>query len=244
MTQALLFGLISSSALVLGAVVGLYFNFKKITLAAAMALGSGVLICALTFGLMEVAYHKAGLLAAAGGFLSGGTVFLVGNYLISIWGGRRHRRLQPIKALKSADQGESILLGAVLDGVPEAVALGISLFAGGGQGLLLLAALFLSNFPESLSSIVGLKREGFTKKKILFMWGAVALSTALIVVLSYLLLNSLDFKFIGLIEAFAAGAILAMISDTMIPEAYEEGGPIIGLLTVAGFLVSFVLSRY
>jgi len=243
MFQAFLYGSISALALVIGAVLGVYAKWSQKIIAAVMAFGSGTLICALTFGLMDEAYHKSSLLIVAFGFFGGGVIFLAGNYLLSIFGGRRHRLRQSVKPLKEAS-GSLIVLGALLDGIPESIALGVALFTGTSQGILILVALFLSNLPESLSSVPGLLREGFTQKRILLMWGVVALVTALMTVFSYYFFNNIDLAVAGLIEALAAGAILAMISDAMIPEAYLEGGPVIGLLTVLGFLVSFILSRF
>jgi ZIP family zinc transporter len=136
-----------------------------------------------------------------------------------------------------------IVLGALLDGVPEAIALGIALFNGQGRGLLMLIAIVLSNFPEGISSIRGLRREGFSTGRILGMWGLVAIAVFAAAVLSYVFLPDVSPRIIGVIEAFAAGAILAMLADSMMPEAYAEGGFTVGLFTVLGFLVAFVVAR-
>jgi ZIP family zinc transporter len=131
-----------------------------------------------------------------------------------------------------------------LDGIPESVALGISFFNGQGRGFLMLAAIVLSNFPEGISSINGLRKEKFSERQIYLIWTVVALLTASITVLSYIFLHDINPNTIGIIEAFAAGAILAMLADSMMPEAYEEGGVLIGLLTVTGFLTAFIISRF
>jgi ZIP family zinc transporter len=243
MLQAILFGLGSGLSLLVGAVVGSRFNLKQKTIAGFMAFGSGVLICALTFGLMEEAFGHGGFDAIIIGFLLGGLTFIFGDYLVHKKGGRKHRRRQLFTTEKSAN-GKAIALGAMLDGIPESVALGIALFNGQGRGVLMLTAIILSNFPEGISSINGLRNEGFTKKKIFSIWAVVAVITTVITVSSFLFLHDVTPNTIGIIEAFAAGAILAMLADTMMPEAFEEGGFTIGILTVFGFLTAFIISRF
>ncbi len=243
MNTIILYSFVAGFSLLAGALVGLIFKFKQKIIAAFMAFGSGVLICALTFGLMEEAFKHGGFDAVILGFLGGGIVFILGDYLLHLTGGRRHKRRQ---FLASADQsnGKVITLGAILDGIPESIALGISLFTGGGKGLLLLVAIVLTNFPESISSLPGLQKEGFSRGKIYLMWAIVGTLSALIAIGSFVFLHDINPNTIGILEAFAAGAILAMLADTMMPEAYEEGGFTIGLVTVFGFLIAFVLSRY
>ncbi len=243
MFQVTIFAIISGSSLVLGALVGIYFKLKQKTIAAFLAFGSGVLICAITFGLMEEAFKHGGFDAVIIGFLLGGLAFIGGDYLIHKMGGRKHHRHQ-LKNQPSDTVGAMITLGAVLDGIPESIALGISLFNNQGVGLLMLAAIFLSNFPESISSIGGLLKEGFSKNKILGMWLAVGFVSALATVLSFVFLPDINPNTIGILESFAAGAILVMLADSMMPEAYKEGGFLVGLLTLLGFLVAFVMSRF
>ncbi len=243
MIQAIIFGAISGLSLLFGAFIGLEFNLKQKTIARFMAFGSGILVCALTFGLMEEAFNHGGFDAVILGFLLGGTVFIAGDYIIHIKGGRKHKKFQIIEA-KSDSNGKVITLGALLDGIPESIALGISIFNGQGQGILMLSAIVLSNFPEGVSSITGLKKEGFKRKGILLIWGIVAVLAALITVLSFIFLHDVNPNTIGILEAFAGGAILAMLADSMIPEAYEEGGFSIAFLTLLGFLVAFIISKY
>jgi len=243
MYQAILFGGISGCALVLGAFVALRYKFKQKTVAAIMAFGAGVLICALTFGLMDSAFGHGGFDASVGGFLAGGLVFILGDYWLHIYGGRKHRRRPLFKAKKSSN-GSVITLGAVLDGIPESIALGVALFNGAATGVLMLVALFLSNFPESVSSVPGLLKEKFSRRQILGLWLIVGMVTVIVTVASYTLFSHIDTNIIGWLEAFAAGAILAMLAESMIPEAFEEGGVAVGVLTILGFLVAFVISRF
>lgn len=243
MLQIVLYGLISGFSLLFGAFSGYGFNLKQKTIAGFMAFGSGVLICALTFGLMEEAFNHGGFDAIILGFLGGGVVFILGDYFIHRQGGRRHKRKTIFENPKEPN-GTAIFMGAVLDGIPETIALGIAFFNGQGRGLLMLVAIVLSNFPEGISSVNGLKKEGFSKRNIYLMWTIIALTLAAIAVLSFVFLNGINPNTIGIIEAFAAGAILAMLADTMMPEAFEEGGFLIGILTVLGFLIAFILSRF
>jgi len=243
MLEIITFAIINGSSVILGAVIGVFRNLKQKTIAALMAFGSGVLICALTFGLMEGAFGHGGFDAVIIGFLCGGLLFIGGDYLIHIFGGRinRHNRFNNNQ---SNQNGLMIALGSALDGIPESVALGISLFGNRAIGLMLIAAIFISNFPEGISSAGGLKKEGFSKSKILTIWISVGMGMMLATFLSFIFLHNLDTNSIGILEALAAGAILAMLTDSMMPEAYEEGGyAVIGLLTILGFLVTFIISH-
>lgn len=242
MTNAIIYGGISGLALLVGAWSGIYFKLKQKTTARFMAFGSGVLVCALTFGLMEEAFVQGGLDASIIGFVLGGLIFIAGDYLIHLLGGRRHKRRQHIVTSMQAS-GRAITLGALLDGIPESIALGIAIFTGGGTGILMLTAIVLSNFPEGISSIEGLKKEKFSNKKIYLIWIIVALLVFMTTILSFIFLHNINPDMIGAVEAFAAGAILAMLADNMMPEAFEEGGFSIGILTVLGFLTAFVLAK-
>lgn len=241
MARVLIFSIISAFALFVGAGIGLYFKFPKRVIATITAFGAGALICALTFGLMEEAFGHGGFDAVTIGFLLGGVAFIIGDYLIHKLGGRPSHRFR-ISA-KEATNGEAITLGAILDGIPESAALGIALFNNKNLGLLMLVAIVLSNLPEAIASVPGLKKEGFAKSNIILVWLSVSVISVLVALASYLFLNDLDLNNLGMIESFAAGAILAMLSDTMMPEAYEEGGYWVGLATVSGFLVTFIISK-
>lgn len=243
MNTVVIFGALSGFSLILGAIVGVFFNLKRKVIAALMAFGSGVMICALTFGLMEKAFEHGGFDAIIIGFLLGGLVFIGADYLLHYFGGRKHKYHQIINTSKDSS-GALITAGVILDGIPESIALGISIFAGQGLGILMLAAIFLSNFPESTSSVSGLTKEGFKKSQILWLWLLVSISMTIVVILSYVFLHNLDSNTLGILESFAAGAILAMLADSMIPEAYKNGGFAVAILTIFGFLAAFILSRF
>lgn len=242
MTKVLIYSGITAFSLVFGALVGSNFKFQKRTIAAFMAFGAGVLVCALTFGLMDDAFAVGGYDDAIIGFLLGGIVFVIGDYLIHIFGGRRHKKHHRV-ADEGSSNGMAITFGAFLDGVPESIALGIALFAGKDLGLVMLTAIVLSNFPESISSVHGLLKEGYKRGQIISIWVLVGLAAIGVTALSYLFLPAVSQHWIGFSEAFAAGAILAMLADTMMPEAFEDGGPLIGIITIFGFLLAFILAK-
>ncbi len=242
MTKVLIYSGITALSLVFGALIGNYFKFQKRTIAIFMAFGAGVLVCALTFGLMDEAFSLGGYDDAIIGFLLGGVVFVLGDYLIHLFGGRRHKNGHKI-VNEGDSNGTAITFGAFLDGIPESIALGIAIFAGKNLGLLMLVAIALSNFPESISSVRGLLTEGYKKGQIICIWIFVALAAIGVTALSYLFLPGISQHWIGFSEAFAAGAILAMLADTMIPEAYNEGGFSVGIMTVLGFMLAFIIQK-
>jgi ZIP family zinc transporter len=242
MKIAIIYSFLAGFSLILGVIIGTVFKIGQRTIAAIMAFGSGVLICALTFGLMEEAFKHGGFDAIVIGFLTGGVVFIGGDFLVHRYGGRNHKKRKHFKSVRESN-GKAIILGASLDGIPESIALGLSLLEKNGIGLLMLAAIFLSNLPESISSIGDLRKEGFSTKKIYFMWSIVSIGSIVAAILSYIFLKNINLNMRGIIESFASGAILAMLADSMMPEAYEEGGYLIGFLTMLGFLTAFILSK-
>jgi ZIP family zinc transporter len=242
MTNAIIYGAISGLSLLLGAFLGLQFHIGRRVTAMFMAFGSGVLICAVTFVLMEEAFQAGGFDAALIGFGTGGLVFLIGDYFLHRAGAKKYKAKQYL-AETAESTGSVITLGAILDGVPESVALGVSLTAGHGTGLLMVGAIFLSNLPEAISSVPGLLKEGCSRKWIYGLWSATSLLLMVIVVASYAFLRALSPEAEGIIKGFAAGSILSMLANSMIPEAYHEGGFMITPMTILGFAVSFVLAK-
>ncbi len=242
MKIAIIYSFLAGFSLILGVIIGTVFKISQRVIAAIMAFGSGVLICALTFGLMEEAFKHGGFDAIVIGFLVGGVVFIGGDFLVHRYGGRNYKKKKHSRTVKDTN-GKAIILGAALDGIPESIALGLSLLEQNGIGLLMLAAIFLSNLPESLSSVDDLRKEGISTKQIYFSWSIVSISSIVAAILSFFFLKNISLNTRGIIESFASGAILAMLADSMMPEAYEEGGYLIGILTMLGFLTAFILSK-
>lgn len=248
-----IYGLIGGAALFIGALFGIYVkNIPKQVVGIIMAFGSGVLVSALTFDLMEKAYQSGGFDSVSIGFISGALLFVGGDYLIDNCGGH-NRKLQHGKqhiakkeaanSSKPANYGFAIFLGALLDGIPESAAIGIGLAAGHGIGLSMLVAVFLSNLPEGISGALGMKKSGKSNLYILTLWGITIVVCGGAAMLGYTLLGYASPDVIATTLALAAGAILAMITDTMIPEAFEESGRFVALVTVTGFLIAFVVSH-
>jgi ZIP family zinc transporter len=252
----LLFGIIASSALVLGALVGGWVEIPKRVLAAMLAFAAGALITALSFELFEDSYEKGGIWRAAIGLVVGALVFTVlSAWLDRVAEGRREKdhgsekldvdaaaeETAPSSSSVSGAAGLALLAAVTLDGVPENVALGVSLGEGTG-GLALLVAIFVSNFPESLVGSASMRAQGRSRGYILGMWVACATLLTVAVVVGAGPLAVTPPETISLPLAFAAGAVLASLADTLMPEAYEKGGPTVALSTAAGFVLSFVLA--
>ena len=232
-------GFVGGASLLLGALVGIYAGASRHTIATVMALGSGILISSVAFELMDEAYQTAGFDASALGLLLGSVAFFFADRAVNRRGGARRKN----SGDKQGDSASAIAIGALMDGIPESAAIGISLLEGGKISAALVAAIFLSNVPEGLSSASGMKRSGRSTAHILGLWGGVTAVSALAALLGYFFLAGASEDLVATIQAFAAGAILTMLASTMMPEAYEEGGAVVGLVTAVGFLLSFVLSH-
>jgi len=204
-----------------------------------MALGAGVLLSSVAFELMDEAYRVGSMYAAAPGLLLGAAVFYIADREVNRRGGERRKNAGD----RQGGSATAIAIGALLDGIPESAAIGISLIEGQGVGIALVAAVFLSNVPEGLSSATGMRRAGRSSAYVLGLWGAVTLASTVAALLGYLFLAGASGDVVATIQSFAAGAILTMLASTMMPEAYEDGGPVVGIVTTLGFLLAFVLSR-
>jgi zinc transporter, ZIP family len=256
MGEAVLFGAIGSSALVLGALVGGWVQVPKRVLAGMLAFASGALITALAFELFEDSYEQGGIWRAGLGLLAGALVFtLLSQRLDRVAEGHRPQdhgsekldtdaaaveRPASSASVKGA-AGLALLAAVTLDGVPENLALGVSLGEGTG-GLALLGAIFVSNFPESLVGSASMRASGRSHRFVVATWTVCAVLLTGAVVVGAGPLSSAEPETLSMPLAFAAGAVLASLADTLMPEAYETGGPTVALSTAAGFVLSFVLA--
>lgn len=237
-------GGVAGASLVVGALIGVYMNVPRRVIGLVMAFGAGVLISSVSFELMEKAYVDGGFYAAGGGLIFGAIVFFALDAIVNRLGARHRKRSDGRQAKDGGNHSaKALVIGSLLDGIPESIAIGISLLSGGSVSAVMVAAVFLSNVPESLSAAVGMKKAGRSTKYILILWAMVMITSALAAAGGNLFLENASGHVIGVIEAFAAGAILTMLASTMMPEAYEEGGEFVGLVTTVGFLVAFVLSK-
>lgn len=243
--EAGLWGLLGGLALVLGAAVAWFARVPPAVVAGVMAFGSGVLISAVAFDLVEEAAESGGLGPTAAGFLGGAVVYLAANAALARRGARHRKRSGDQQPSEDQQQGSgaAIAVGALLDGVPESVVLGVGLLGGGTVSLPVLAAVFVSNVPEGLSSAAGMKRSGRSAGYVFGVWGGIAAASGLSALVGYLALGSAPPEVIAVITAVAAGAILTMIADTMIPEAFERTRTLTGLITALGFLAAFAIEQ-
>ncbi|MCU1431676.1 MAG: Zinc/iron permease [Actinotalea sp.] len=238
-------GLLGGAALLIGAAVAWFVKVPRAAIAGVMAFGAGVLISALAFDLGAEAAATGGLWATAAGFLVGSALYVAANAVLARRGARHRKRSGALQATEAATAGSgtAIAVGALLDGVPESVVLGLSLLDGSGVSAAFIVAVFLSNLPEGLSSAAGMKAGGRSARYVFGVWSLIAVTCAVAAGLGHLVLGDADPRTIAVITAVAAGAILTMIADTMIPEAFERAHDLTGFITTAGFLTAFAISR-
>lgn len=232
-------GLLGSSSLIVGAALAVWRPPGRRVLGLVMAFGAGVLISAVAYDLVEDSANRASGWVMLAGLAAGALTFFVGDLLIDRRGGDDRKRSTGAQAEGS---GAAIALGTVLDGVPESVVLGTSLVGTGNVSIAMLAAVFLSNLPEAMSATSGLVRAGTSRGRLFLLWGGTTLVSAIAAGVGYAALGAASPAMIAVVQAFAGGALLTMLVDTMIPEATEFGGPVTGLVTVLGFAAAFGLS--
>lgn len=232
MGQALVFAAVVAGTLVGGAALGCVWSPAKWVRASLMAFASGALISALAFELFDDAIEYGGAWRSAVGLAAGATVFVV----VDQWLERRTRRTSG----SGAGAGLLILLAAALDGIPESLALGVSLLSGGGAALLL--AIAVGNVPEGLTGAVEMRKSGDSPRKVIGFWSIVGAASATALLIGYVALDEVGPSALVWPLSFAAGAVLAALADTLMPQAFSEGGPTVAYSTALGFLASFSVS--
>jgi ZIP family zinc transporter len=238
---AFAWGALAASSLVVGAAVALRFSVGLRTIGLVMGFGSGVLLSAVSFDLIEEALHKAsGHGATLIGIFAGCGVFFVGDLLIDRAGGARRKSAVG----READESPlAIVLGTVLDGVPESLVIGLTIYESGAVGAAFLVAVFISNVAEAISSTVGLRASGWRPRRILVMWTLIVLVSGLASLVGYVAFRHASPDVVAVTLAFAAGAVLTMLADTMMPEAYRFGGRLVGVTTTLGFAVALLIGQ-
>jgi ZIP family zinc transporter len=240
MAESFAWGLLASSSLVLGGIIALRLSISRRLLGLIMAFGAGVLISAVAFELVDEAFEtSAGAGGVAVGLFAGSAVFFVGDSLIDRMGGSERKSSS---GGQDAGSALAIVLGIVLDGIPESLVLGLTVLQAGTVSAAFLVAVFLSNLPEAIAATTGLAQSGWAKSRILGLWVLVATVSGLAALAGYVLLDTASPRTVAFVLAFAGGAILTMLADTMMPEAFEHGGKQVGLATTFGFALAFLIS--
>jgi ZIP family zinc transporter len=239
--EVLLFAVVASSALVAGGVLGSYWDAPTTFTGMMLAFASGSLIAALCFELFPEAFELGGAWRAGLGLLLGGTAFVIANTALDRWVAGSAQKDQREKVQRGSEGvGFALLAAVTLDGVPENLALGVSLVEEGS--LALLVAIFFSNLPESLVGAVAMRRDGRSPRYAITIWSLCALILAVAVVLGWAALGGASEHLLAFFLAFAGGAVLASLADTLMPEAFEHGRPWNSFATAAGFFLAFMLA--
>lgn len=229
-------GLASGLALVVGAAIAWFVRVPRGVVATIMAFGAGVLISALSFDLVAEAARSGTFWTAMAGFLGGAVLYVVLDVLLDRMGARKKRGSA---GSGGSGTGLGIALGALLDGIPETAVQGVGLASGGALSVAVVAAVVISNLPEGLSSTSDMKANGRSARYVFTVWGSIAVACALSALGGYAILGQAPAGVQSAVTAVAAGAILAMLADTMLPEAFRKTGTWTGLIAVIGFFAAY-----
>ena len=233
MLGAIGWGAVAASSLVLGAVLALLRSWRDGLVGAVLAFGAGALISSVAFELAQQGLKLGGPVAVAVGLAAGGLAYFFADRAVERIGGRQG----------GGASGLPLAAGALLDGIPEQAVLGIGLATGQGIGVALLIAIFVSNLPEGIGSAADMRASGRSARSVVALWLVVAALCALATWGGFAVADVAGGWAKAAIDGFAAGALLVMLVDSMIPEASRKGGNVVGLLTVLGFAVAAGLSN-
>ncbi|WP_210650923.1 ZIP family metal transporter [Nocardioides sp. SYSU D00065] len=232
MVESLGWGALAASSLVVGALLALLRSWPARVVGLVLGFGAGALIASVSFELAEGGLRIGGAYAVAAGLAVGAAVFFAADRLVETWGARSG----------GSSAGAPLAVGAFLDGIPEQAVLGIGLAAGDGISVALLVAVFASNLPEAVGSAADMRAAGHSRGQVLRLWGLVALACALATVAGAALAESVSAQAQAFVDGFAAGALLTMLIDSMVPEAKAKARDLAGLATVVGFALAAGLS--
>jgi zinc transporter, ZIP family len=241
---AVVWGGLAAASLLLGYMLA-ERGLSNRTLGMIMGIGAGALISAIAYELIpESALGGAGMAMA---FALGAIAFFVSDWLIDKWGGAERKSIaggQEVNSKDTSGSGAAIFVGTLLDSIPESLILGMGLALGGAVNVAFLVAVFVSNLPEGVAGTVNLQAAGYTRERVLRLWVMLVTLSALCAGLGYVIIGRLPGIDGHYAQAFTAGAMLTMLADAMMPEAFEHGGKLVGLGTVFGFLAAAVLSTW
>lgn len=230
MPEALLWGAVAAGSLALGGLLGIARAWPRRGVGLVLAFGAGALISAVSFDLAQEGGQRGGFDSVAIGLALGALTYYGLDRLVD----------RPRQDGKQG--GGALALGALLDGIPEQLVLGIGVAAGEGVSLSLLIAIFVSNLPEAIGGSADLLDDGHAKRAVARLWIAVAALCTAASVAGYAIADSTSGDVLAIIDGFAAGSLLVMLIDSMVPEAAKQGGRAAGLVTVLGFAVAAALS--
>lgn len=231
MIDSLGWGALAASSLVVGAVLGLVRSWSDTLVGLVLGFGAGALIASVSFELAEEGLRIGGAWPVAVGLALGGATF----YLADRW-------VESRSSGRGGAAGATLALGAFLDGIPEQAVLGIGLAQGQGVSMALLVAIFASNLPEAIGSASDMRASGRSSRQVLGLWAVVAAACALATTGGFLAADAVSSRTSALVDGFAAGALLTMLIDSMIPEAKDKAKDLAGLATVVGFALAAGLS--
>jgi len=236
MIQAFLWGLLATSSLLIGGIIAIRFSLTNRTIGIIMGFGAGTLISAISYELIfEAVKMGRGTGFPAFGLFAGAATFFFSDKIIGNFAATNRNK---VGESKSSSLVIPMILAIILDGIPESIVIGLGIFEGGKVSLAMLVAVFISNLPEAIAGSSGMKEGGWAKSKIVMLWLFIALFCAFSTVAGFALFSKASTGWLSFIQAFAGGAILMMLANSMIPEAYEHGGKLAGVFTVLGFFVS------
>jgi zinc transporter, ZIP family len=236
MIAAFLWGGLAACSLLIGYLLA-ERGLSNRTIGLIMGFGAGALISAIAYEL--VPESAVGGWSMAISFVLGALAFFGGDWLVDHRGGADRKN---IEGHEDSGSGAAIFVGTLLDNIPESMVLGMGLAMGGSISVAFFLAVFISNLPEGIAGTVNLAKAGHTRRNMLWMWLSLVLISAASAALGFGVIEWLTAADGRLAQAFAAGAMLTMLADAMMPEAFEHGGKLVGLFTVLGFGVAAGLS--
>ena len=240
MGEAFAWGVVAGSSLVLGGVIARRFSISPRLLGLIMAFGAGVLISAVAYELVEEAFvTSAGDGGIALGLLAGSATFFGGEVMIDRLRARRSRSSNDVQ---TSGAGGALTLGIILDGIPESLVLGLTVLEHGTVSVAFLVAVFIANIPEAIGATTAFVQAGRNMTRIIRFWVLVALGFGVTSLAGYVVLDTASPRTVAIVLAFAGGAVLTMLANTMMPEALHHGGKLAGFVTTLGFALAFAIS--